>query len=266
MKISFIGGGVMCEALIKSILNKKIADAKDIIVSDISKQRRDHLSVTYGVTVMDNNSNAVIAADMIILAVKPQEITTVTGELTNISPQQLVVSIAAGISLKRLREGLNHPCLIRAMPNMPAQIGEGITVWTATGEVSQQQKDMAKSMLSALGEEIYVSGEKYIDMATAISGSGPAYIFLIIEALTDAGVHIGLTRSVAEKLVLETVIGSARSMKLLSRHPAELRNMVTSPAGTTTEGLLKLETGGLRSLLLQAVIAAYEKARNLDTK
>jgi pyrroline-5-carboxylate reductase len=266
MKISFIGGGVMCEALIKSILNKKIAVAADIIVSDISKQRRDHLSGTYRVTVMDSNSQAVDNADMIVLAVKPQEINTVAVELTNISPKQLVISIAAGISLKRLREWLNHSCLVRTMPNMPAQIGEGITVWTATDEVSQQQKDMVKSVLLALGEEIYVTGEKYIDMATAISGSGPAYIFLIIEALTDAGVHIGLTRSVAEKLVLDTVIGTARSMKLLSRHPAELRNMVTSPAGTTTEGLLKLETGGIRSLLLQAVIAAYEKAKNMDSR
>ena len=266
MKISFIGGGVMCEALVKSILNRKIAGTADIIVSDISKQRRDHMSGTYGVTATDNNSSAIDSSDIIVLAVKPQEITTIAGDLTAISPQQLIVSIAAGVSLKKLWEALKHPAIIRAMPNMPAQIGEGITVWTATGEVTQQQKDMAKSMLSALGEEIYVAGEKYIDMATAISGSGPAYVFLIIEALTDAGVHIGLTRSVAEKLVLDTVIGSARSMKLLSRHPAELRNMVTSPAGTTTEGLLQLENGGIRSLLLQAVIAAHEKAKSLDVK
>lgn len=266
MKISFIGGGVMCEALVKSIIKKNIAGAKDIIVSDISRQRRDHMSGTYGITVIESNSEAIASADIIVLSVKPQEITTVTGELTHISPQQLVLSIAAGVSLKRLREALNHPCIVRAMPNMPAQIGEGITVWTATNEVNPQQKDMAQSMLSSLGEEIYVAGEKYIDMATAISGSGPAYIFLIIEALTDAGVHIGLTRSLAEKLVVETVIGTVRSMKLLGKHPAELRNMVTSPAGTTTEGLLQLETGGLRSLLLQAVIAAYEKAKKLDAK
>jgi pyrroline-5-carboxylate reductase len=168
--------------------------------------------------------------------------------------------------VQKLREGLSHPYIVRAMPNMPAQIGEGITAWTATAEVTPSQKKLVQSILSALGEEVYVSAEKYIDMATAISGSGPAYIFLIIEALTDAGVHIGLTRSVAEKLVVETVIGSAKSVKLSSKHAAELRNMVTSPGGTTTEGLLQLEKGGLRSLLLQTVIAAYEKAGSLNTK
>jgi pyrroline-5-carboxylate reductase len=152
------------------------------------------------------------------------------------------------------------------MPNMPSQIGEGITVWTATTEVDQKQKELAKSILSSLGEELYVNSEKYIDMATALSGSGPAYIFLIVEALIDAGVHIGLPRNIAEKLVLETTIGSTKTIKVMAKHPAELRNMVTSPGGTTAEGLLQLETGGLRSLLLQAVIAAYDKARSLGTK
>jgi pyrroline-5-carboxylate reductase len=266
MKITFIGGGVMGEALIKSIISREIASAADITVSDISRQRQDYLKQTYGITVTDDNNRAIKGAEVIVLAVKPQEITHVIGELKNISTDQVILSIAAGVTLKKIRDGLAHPYLVRAMPNMPAQIGEGITVWTATPEVTASQKELVKSILSALGEEIYVTAEKYIDMATAISGSGPAYIFLIIEALTDAGVHIGLTRAVAEKLVVETVIGSAKSVKQLSRHPAELRNMVTSPGGTTTEGLLQLEAGGLRSLLLQTVIAAYEKAGSLNTK
>jgi pyrroline-5-carboxylate reductase len=266
MKITFIGGGVMGEALIKSIISREIASAADITVSDISRQRQDYLKQTYGITVTDDNNKAIKGAEVIVLAVKPQEITHVIGELKNISADQVILSIAAGVTLKKIRDGLAHPYLVRAMPNMPAQIGEGITVWTATPEVTASQKELVKSILSALGEEIYVTAEKYIDMATAISGSGPAYIFLIIEALTDAGVHIGLTRAVAEKLVVETVIGSARSVKQSSRHPAELRNMVTSPGGTTTEGLLQLEAGGLRSLLLQTVIAAYEKAGSLNTK
>ena len=266
MKIAFIGGGVMGEALIKSIISGGTASAADITVSDISKERQDYLKKTYGIAVTDDNNRAITGAEVIVLAVKPQEISHVISELKNVSAEQLVLSIAAGVTLKKLQEGLAHPHLVRAMPNMPAQIGEGITVWTASPEVTPSQKELAKSVLSALGEEIYVAAEKYIDMATAISGSGPAYIFLIIEALIDAGVHIGLTRSVAEKLVIETVIGSARSLKLSSRHPAELRNMVTSPGGTTTEGLLQLETGGLRSLLLQTVIAAYEKAGSLNAK
>jgi pyrroline-5-carboxylate reductase len=141
-----------------------------------------------------------------------------------------------------------------------------MTVWTASAEVTQSQKEMVKSILVASGEEIYVNSEKYIDMATALSGSGPAYIFLIIEALTDAGVHIGLPRDIAEKLVLQTVIGSTRAIKVTSKHPAELKNMVTSPGGTTTEGILQLEAGGLRSLLFRAVIAAYDKAKSLGTK
>jgi pyrroline-5-carboxylate reductase len=142
-------------------------------------------------------------------------------------------------------------------------VGEGMTVWTATADVNQKQKDMAQSILAALGQEIYVASEKYIDMATAVSGSGPAYVFLIIESLVDAGVHIGLPRDMAEKLVVQTVLGSARAVEVMGKHPAELRNMVTSPGGTTTEGLLQLENGGLRSLLLQAVIAAYNKAKAL---
>jgi pyrroline-5-carboxylate reductase len=152
------------------------------------------------------------------------------------------------------------------MPNMPAQIGEGMTVWTTASEVSERQKDMAQSILAALGEELYVSAEKYIDMATAVSGSGPAYVFLVIEALTDAGVHIGLPRDMAEKMVIQTVLGSARSVKATGKHPAELKNKVTSPGGTTAEGLLQLESGGLRSLLLRAVIAAYEKSKSLGAK
>jgi len=152
------------------------------------------------------------------------------------------------------------------MPNMPAQVGEGMTVWTATAEVNQKQKDMAQSILAAMGKEIFVSSEKYIDMATALSGSGPAYVFLIIEALVDAGVHIGMPRDMAEKLVIQTVLGSTRALEVMGKHPAELKNMVTSPGGTTSEGLLQLETGGLRSLLLKAVIAAYNKSKALGTK
>ncbi len=266
MKISFIGGGTMGEALIKSLINKGLAAAKDITVSDVSPKRRDILKKNYGVKTTANNLEAIKKAQVIVLAVKPQDLSTVLQELKKLAPQQLVLSIAAGVTMETIRQGLNHNCLVRAMPNMPAQIGEGVTVWTASTEVNQKQKELAKSILSTCGEEIYVNNEKYIDMATALSGSGPAYIFLIIEALTDAGVHIGLPRDTAEKLVIETTIGSARAVKAMAKHPAELKNMVTSPGGTTTEGILQLETGGLRSLLLRAVIAAYDKAKSLGAK
>jgi pyrroline-5-carboxylate reductase len=266
MKISFIGGGIMGEALIKSILAKGMAASRDITVSDVSQQRCDYLKKNYGVNTTTSNLEAAKKAEVIVLAVKPQDLNMVLPELGKLSLKQLVLSIAAGTTIETLRQGLKHNCLVRAMPNMPAQIGEGMTVWTASAEVTPQQKEMVKSILSASGEELYVNNEKYIDMATALSGSGPGYVFLIIEALTDAGVHIGLPRDTAEKLVIETIIGSARAVKTTAKHPAELKNMVTSPGGTTTEGILQLETGGLRSLLLRAVIAAYEKAKSLGTK
>jgi pyrroline-5-carboxylate reductase len=266
MKISFIGGGMMGEAIIKSLLAKKLAKPADITASDVSATRRDILKKNYGIKIVASNKEAVKGAEVIILAVKPQELGKVLGELKGLSSQQLVLSIVAGVTLETLHEGLGHSRLVRAMPNMPAQIGEGMTVWAAAAEVNQKQKDMAQSVLAALGKEIYVSGEKYLDMATALSGSGPAYVFLIIEALVDAGVHIGMPRDMAEKLVVQTVLGSARAVEVMDKHPAQLKNMVTSPGGTTTEGLLQLETGGLRSLLLQAVIAAYHKAKSLGGK
>ncbi len=266
MRIGFIGGGVMGEAILKGILTKKVVRPTAITVSDISKQRLTTLQQRYGITTTGNNKQAAADSDIIILAIKPSEMGAVLPQLRSLSAKQLVISIAAGVTLDTLRKGLKHNRLIRSMPNMPGQIGEGITVWTATPEVTQKQKEMATSILASLGEEIHVASEKYIDMATAVSGSGPGYIFLIAEALTDAGVHIGLPRTIAEKLVIETLIGSGRSLKTLGEHPASLRNKVTSPGGTTTEGLLELETGGLRSLLLHAVIAAYQKSLSMGSK
>ncbi len=185
------------------------------------------------------------------------------GEIKGLAHEQLVLSIVAGATLSTLCQGLNHSSIIRAMPNMPAQIGEGMTVWTATAETEQQQKELAQAVLGALGAEIYVADEKYLGMATALSGSGPAYVFLFIEVLVDAGVHIGLSRDIAQELVIQTILGSTRTVEKTGKHPADLRNMVTSPGGTTTEALLQLEKGGFRSLLLEAVAAAYKKAERL---
>ncbi|HEX7364864.1 MAG TPA: pyrroline-5-carboxylate reductase [Dehalococcoidia bacterium] len=266
MKICFIGGGNMGEAIIKSLLAKGLAKPDDITASDVSEARRDILKKKYCIKTVTNNEQAVSGAEVVVLAIKPQELTKVLAELKGLSAKQLVLSIIAGATIETLEEGLGHSGIVRAMPNMPAQIGEGMTVWTATANVNQKQKDMAQSILAAMGKEIYVSGEKYIDMATAVSGSGPAYIFLIIEALVDAGVHIGIPRDMAEKLVIQTVLGSTKSLEVMGKHPAELKNMVTSPGGTTSEGLLQLETGGLRSLLLKAVIAAYNKSKALGAK
>ena len=267
MRIAFIGGGTMGEAMIGCLLNKNIAMPANIIVSDVRQSRRELLSREYGVSTLADNRKAIEGADLIILAVKPQDLAQAMEEILkaeSLQPMTLVLSIVAGASLSTLQHGLKHPGIIRAMPNMPGQIGEGMTVWTATTEVNQKQREMAQSVLGALGEQIYVADEKYLDMATALSGSGPAYVFLFIEALIDAGVHIGLPRNIAEKLVMQTIVGSTHAVQKTGKHPAELRSMVTSPGGTTAEALLQLEKGSFRSLLLEAVAAAYNKAKNLS--
>ncbi len=263
MRIAFIGGGTMGEAMVKCLLTQGVAAPQDIVISDVSPSRQELLSKEYGVSTLADNGKAIEGTDLIILAIKPQNLLQVTKEIKNLSPEQMVLSIIAGAGLLSLCQSLNHPSIVRAMPNMPAQIGQGMTVWTATAEVSPKQREMAQTILGALGEEIYVDDEKYLDMATALSGSGPAYVFLFIEAFIDAGVHIGLPRNVAQKLVLQTVLGSTHAVQETHKHPAELRNMVTSPGGTTTEALLRLERGGLRSLMLEAVTAAYDKAKHL---
>ena len=263
MKIAFVGGGTMGEAMVSCLLAKGVAEPPDIAVSDVDKTRRELLSGQYGVTAVADSREAIGGADVIVLAVKPQDLSRAMEEIGSPSPRQIVLSIVAGASLSTLHRGLGHPLIIRAMPNMPARIGEGMTAWTASPEVSEDQRKMVGDVLGALGEKVYVADEKYIDMATALSGSGPAYVFLFIEALTDAGVHIGLPRDVAERLVIQTIFGSVHTMEKAGKHPAELRNMITSPGGTTAEALLELEKGGFRSLLVTAVAAAYEKAKNL---
>jgi len=263
LRIAFIGGGAMGEAMVKCLLAKKVTVPQDMIVSDISPVRRGLLSGEYGVSTSADSRKAVANADLIILAVKPQNLPQVMEEIKGLALKQLVLSIVAGATLSSLRQGLNHSYVIRAMPNMPAQIGEGMTIWTATTETGHKQKKLAQTVLSSLGKEIYVVDEKYLGMATALSGSGPAYVFLFIEALIDAGVHIGLPRDMAQGLVIQTILGSTRTVEKTGKHPADLRNMVTSPGGTTTEALLKLERGRFRSLILNAVAAAYKKAKRL---
>jgi len=200
----------------------------------------------------------------VVLAIKPQNLTEVMTELKGrLRPTQLVLSIIAGTRTNTLCQGLDHRYVVRAIPNTPAQIGEGISVWTATTGVAKHQRISASSILGAMGREIYVDDEKLIDMATAVSGSGPAYLFLFVEALVDAAVHIGLPRDVAKELVLETVLGSAHLIQKSGKEPAELRRMVTSPGGTTAEALLQLEKGDFAGLLFQAVSAAHDKAKRL---
>jgi len=253
----------MGEAMIKCLLATRIACPQEMVVHDISAPRCEWLNTEYGISTSTDPSRTTDRAEIVILAVKPQDLSQVM-EGMEISPEQLVLSIVAGASLSHLCQELNHTAIVRAMPNMPAQIGQGMTIWVATPQVKKKQKEMARSVVSSLGQEIYVADEKYLDMATALSGSGPAYVFLFIETLVDAGVHIGLPRKMAEKLALQTVLGSAKTVEKMDKHPAELRNMVTSPGGTTAEALFQMEKGNFRSIMLEAVTAAYNKAKSLS--
>ncbi len=254
----------MGEAMLSAVLDKKVSLPQDISVSDISEARREYLERKYKVVVVGGNRQAADSRDVVVLAVKPQNLAKVMAEIGGqLKPAQLVLSIIAGARLDTLREGLKHDCVVRAMPNTPAQIGEGISVWTTTAGVTGQQREWAGSILGAMGTEIYVDDEKYIDMATAVSGSGPAYFFLFVEALVEAAVHIGLPRDKAQEMVLQTMLGSGYLIQKSGKEPAELREMVTSPGGTTAEALLQFEKGAFTELVKQAVIAAYDKAKQL---
>jgi pyrroline-5-carboxylate reductase len=264
MKLAFIGGGIMGEAIIGGVIGRKLAAPADIAVCDIVSARREYLSKTYGVNVTAAAAEAVGGADVVVLAVKPQEFAEAARPLAGaLKPSQTLISIMAGVTIHTIQSALKHEAVVRTIPNTPAQIGEGVTVWTATPSVPEEARESVRQLLDILGLEVYVNEEKYVDMATAVSSSGPAYVFLVMEALTDAAVHVGLRRDVAAAMVLQTVLGSARYAQSTAGHLSELRNQVTSPGGTTAEGLLALEESGLRAAFVHAVEAAYEKAKRL---
>lgn len=264
MRLAFVGSGVMGEAMIAAVLERRLTQPSDITACDVVAQRREDLSRAYGIATAERAAEAIAGSDLIILAVKPQDFPAVASELRGLlAAGQTVVSIMAGVSLTTLHDRLAHEAIVRAIPNTPAQVGEGMTVWTATETVGTSARENAHAILGAMGQELYVTDEKYVDMATAVSGSGPAFVFLVMEALIDAAVHIGLRREMATSMVLQTVLGSARYAQASGRHPADLRNQVTSPGGTTAEGLLALEEAGVRAAFAQAIIAAYERAREL---
>jgi pyrroline-5-carboxylate reductase len=266
VKLAFIGGGAMGEAMAGGLLAKGVTAPGDIVVAEPIADRRTYLEKKYGIRALDENAAAAAGADLVILAVKPQSLDEVAPGLWGTLQQgQALLSIVAGVPILRLREAFDHPAVIRVMPNTPAQIGEGMSVWTATDTVTPDQREAARRVLGALGREMYVADEHYLDAATAVSGSGPGYVFLILEAYIDAAVHVGFSRPQATELVLQTVIGSALYARETGRHPAELRNAVTSPAGTTAAGLHELEKAGLRAAFVEAIVASAERSRALGT-
>jgi pyrroline-5-carboxylate reductase len=262
--LSFIGAGVMAEAMINGFLNKELVSPGSIHASEPRPERCRELEERYGIHLSTDNREVARLGDVVVLSVKPQVLPAVLPELRGeIKPGALLLSIVAGAPVRRLVEGLEHRAVVRVMPNTPAQIGQGMAVWTATPQVSEHQHEQARAMLNALGEEMFFEDEGYLDMATALSGTGPAYVFLFMEALIDAGVHMGFSRWAAEKLVLQTMQGSVAFARSSLRHPAELRNMVTSPGGTSAEALYQLEKGSLRTVISKAVWAAYQKSKYL---
>ena len=282
VRLVFVGVGVMAESMIAGLLKRQLVAPAQVSGSHPRAARRAELEAKYGIRVVENNREAVahdasVSSDanagapasgtIVILAVKPQKLGGVLDELKDVlHADDLVVSIVAGARIETMAGALLHPAIVRAMPNTPAQVGEGMTVWTATAQVDETRERQVAAMLGALGREMRVAEERQIDMATALSATGPTYIFLVMESLVDAGVHMGFSREVARELVLQTMLGSVRFAMESHKHPAELRNMVTSPGGTSAEAIYQMEKGSLRTVLSKAVYAAFQRAVALGRK
>jgi pyrroline-5-carboxylate reductase len=270
-KLAFIGCGVMAESIVAGLLRQKLVAANQIVASHPRLGRREELSAKYGIEVFEHNADAVKSLSkndsIIVLCVKPQRLKGVLDELKGaVLPKHLVASIIAGATIETISEALGNSLVVRTMPNTPSQIGAGMTAWTCSANVADEQKQQIKLLLTALGKEIYVETENMIDMATALSATGPTYIFMMMEALTDAGVHLGFSREVSKDLVQQTMLGSTLFAMESHKHPAELRNMVTSPGGTSAAAIYEMEKGTLRTVLSKAVYAAYQRAVELGKK
>jgi pyrroline-5-carboxylate reductase len=263
-RLAFIGCGAMAEAMVSGLLIKELVSPEQIVASNPREERVQELVGRYAIRATTSNQEAASGASIVIVAVKPQFFGEVVEDLQSVlDPSTLVLTIVAGVKMRRVADGLATPKVVRVMPNTPGQIGRGISVWTATGAVDDAEYDRTRAILSALGSEVYVTHEDELDMATALSGTGPSYVFLFMEALVDAGVHMGFSRRVATRLVSETIIGSVEYAASTTDHLAKLRNQVTSPGGTSTEAIYQLERGRLRTVLTDAVWAAYRRSVQL---
>lgn len=264
VRIAFVGPGAMAEAMIRGLVVGELVAPEQVTAAGPRAPRLDELQARYGVQTTTDNARAAARADVVVLAIKPQMLNQVMQGLRGqLRPEALVLSIIAGARIGAIENGLAHPAVVRSMPNTPAQIGEGMTVWTASAAVTEPQRAQARAILGALGQEIFVEDEDYLDMATALSGTGPAYVFLFMEAMVDAGVHLGFPRYIAEKLVLQTVRGSIEYALQTPQHLARLRNQVTSPGGTSAEALYYLEKAGFRTAVSRAIWAAYQRSSQL---
>ena len=265
-KVAFIGSGAMGGAMISGLLEQRLIAAANITASDTHAERCADVRARFKVHATTDNRDAIKGANIVVLSVKPQVLPQVQQELAGqLDANALVVSIIAGARLSGIAAGLGHGAVVRSMPNTPAQIGQGITVWTALPAVTAAQRGQTELLLGALGQTVFVDDEDYLDMATALSGTGPAYVFYFMEALIDAGVHMGFSRQIAEKLVVQTVKGSAEYVLSSPHHLARLRNEVTSPGGTSAEALYYLDKAGFRTAVSRAVWAAYQRSTELGS-
>jgi pyrroline-5-carboxylate reductase len=266
-KIVFIGSGEMAEAMIAGILRENLAKPKNMLASGPRIERGVQLKEKYGIQPFTDNNAAVSNADLVVLSVKPQRMIGVLKGLKNVPPDAIVLSIVAGATIQKITTALKNSKVMRAMPNTPGQIGEGITVWAAAPGMSTDQRGFVSMLLGALGETIFVEDENYLDMATALSGTGPTYVFLFMEAMIEAGVHMGFSRRISEQLVVQTLKGSVAYYQSIREstpvHVAALRNQVTSPGGTSAEALYYLEKAGFRTAISRAIWAAYQRSLEL---
>ncbi len=272
LHLAFIGCGVMGESMIAGLIREGVIDAAKIVASHPRENRRRELADRHGIETFESNAEAArFAAEngtsAITICAKPQRLGHILTDLEGVlGVDQLVLSIVAGARIEHLAESLGSAKIVRAMPNTPSQIGAGITAWTCTDAVAEEERENVREILRALGREMFVETENMIDMATSLSATGPTYVFMVMEALTDAGVHLGFSRDMAKELVQETMLGSVKFAIESHKHPAELRNMVTSPGGTSAEAIYQMEKGSLRTVLSKAVYAAYKRAVELGKK
>lgn len=267
MKTTIIGPGVMAEAILKNLITKRIINSETITVSGPRLERVTELANNFAIKAETDNAKAVQEADVALFCIKPQRVDKVFIDLKGALKEDiLIISIVAGLKIEKISRILQRDQVVRAMPNTPSQIGEGITVWTSSKSVSAENLEFSRKIFQAMGEEIFTENEDDLDRATALSGTGPAYVYLFMEAMVDAGVHLGFPRRIAEKLVIATLRGSVDFYERgdeKNRHLAALRNQVTSPGGTSAEALYYLEKAGFRTAISRAVWAAYQRTLEL---
>jgi pyrroline-5-carboxylate reductase len=263
-RIGLLGAGNMAAAIVDGLLSSKTVERDGIRASDPTRERREALASQHGIVTHEHNAELVAWADLVVLAVKPQVVERVLADVgTSFQPNTLLVSVAAGVPTAAIEARVSPSVrVVRAMPNTPALVRAGATALAAGSRATPEDLELSRALFDAVGRTVTLD-EHLLDAVTGLSGSGPAYVMLMIDALADAGVNVGLSRETARLLATQTLYGSAKLVLETGRHPAELKDMVASPGGTTIRGVAALEAGGLRAALIDAVKQATERSAEL---